>query len=190
MRPVGKTSFQFPCIHGNCQKWRFNPFLYDFEQLSYPSTLSKARGCLFPLQFSSQHDFLNNLSLVANLPAATTVSRLVDSVRDCLKGTASNFSSDEVFQRVLVDPLESLRCFLGLLQSDRAVFWKRCLLSLKKNIHDRVYALQSVTMTGRFPSSEEQRRNALMNWQRRRTHLHGSVLQFGLRSSHQEDRQE
>lgn len=29
-----------------------------------------------------------------------------------------------------------------------------------------------------------------MNWQRRRTHLHGSVLQYGLRSSHQEDRQE
>lgn len=98
MRPVGKTSFQFPCIHGNCQKWRFNPFLYDFEQLSYPSTLSKARGCLFPLQFSSQHDFLNNLSLVANLPAATSVSRLVDSARDCLKGTASDFSSDEAFQ--------------------------------------------------------------------------------------------
>ena len=91
MRPVEKTSFQFPCIHRNCQKWRFNPRLYDFEQLSYPSTFSKARGCLFPLQFSSQHDFLNNLSL-------TSVSRLVDSVRDSLKGTASDFSSDEVFQ--------------------------------------------------------------------------------------------
>ena len=51
-----------------------------------------------PFQFSSQHDFLNNLSLVANLPAATTVSRLVDSVRDSLKGTASDFSSDEAFQ--------------------------------------------------------------------------------------------
>lgn len=122
----GKLAYQFPCIHGNCQKWRFNPRLYDFEQFSSPSTFSKARGCLFPFQFSSQHDFLNNLSL-------TSVSRLVDSVRDSLKGTASDFSSDEAFQRVLVDPLESLRCFLGLLQSDRAVFWKRSLLSLKKN---------------------------------------------------------
>ena len=87
---------------------------------------------LFPFQFSSQRDFLNNLSLVANLPAATTVSRRVDSVCDSLKGTASDFSSDEAFQRVLVDPLESLRCFLGLLQSVRAVFWKRSLLSLEK----------------------------------------------------------
>lgn len=51
VRPVEKTSFQFPCIHGNCQKWRFNPRLYDFEQLSYPSTLSKARGCLSPSSF-------------------------------------------------------------------------------------------------------------------------------------------
>ena len=160
----GKLASQFPCIHGNCQKWRFNPLLYDFEQFSSPSTFSKARGwvdCSPPFQFSSRYDFLNNLSLVANLPAATTVSRLVDSIRDSLKGTASDFSSDESFQRVLVDQLESLRCFLGLLQSDRAVFWKRSLLSLKKNIHDRVNALQSVTRTGRFPSSEEQRRNAL-----------------------------
>ncbi len=48
-------------------------------------------GLLVPLPVFLATGFLNNLSL-------TSVSRLVDSVRDCLKGTASNFSSDEVFQ--------------------------------------------------------------------------------------------
>ena len=179
----GKLAFSFPASMGTARSGDSTRFSTTSSSYHIRPRSARLGVACSPFHFSSQQDFLNNLSL-------TSVSRLVDSARDCLKGTASDFSSDEVFQRVLVDPLESLRCFLGLLQSDRAVFWKRSLLSLKKNIHDRVYALQSVTMTGRFPSSEEQRRNALMNWQRRRTHLHGSVLQYGLRSSHQDDRQE
>ena len=91
MRPVGKTSLSVSLHPWKLPEMEIQPVSLRLRAVIISVHAQQGSGLLVPFQFSSQHDFLNN-------PSLTSVSRRVDSVRDSLKGTASDFSSDEAFQ--------------------------------------------------------------------------------------------
>lgn len=136
----GKLSSVHYCIFGDCQKWRLDPILKEYQQYNSPSTVGKSRFSVEvspPFIHSCDDDIYSNVSLVANAITTGSYDTVLQYLRDeKIYNTLDGKENSDLRKRTEQE-LTDLKSLLSELKTDEVLFWKKSMTSIEQNIYHR-----------------------------------------------------